>query len=154
MPFVLVYTGSFLEGDDVVDAWKPALARLAGSALIIGPGGNNPELDPGAVWPARRVALKVGNAPRGNPVGSVGEAISVYVDYGNPLEVFLEGARFTVGGSSTAAMLVSAHLANVLATGTGQKYSYADLLKKLKVALQEEVLTEDELEARLADVLR
>jgi hypothetical protein len=57
-------------------------------------------------------------------------------------------------GSSTAAMLASSYLAKVLATGTGQKHTPTQLLKKLKSAFKERIIAEGDLESRFAAPLR
>jgi hypothetical protein len=68
--------------------------------------------------------------------------------------VDVDGNRFNAGGSSTAAMVVSAHLANVLASGTGRKLPPDQLLKKLKAAFREEMVAAGDLEERLRTALR
>ncbi|MEA2599166.1 MAG: hypothetical protein QOF89_158 [Acidobacteriota bacterium] len=154
VPINIVYTGAFLEGGGVAGSWSQAVKRLSQIAVIISPGGNNPVLSASQVWPSSQFSFKVGNAPDGAPTGSAGPAIAVYVDYGQPLEVVVNGSTFQAGGSSTAAMLVSAHLANVLKDGAGRKLSPDQILKKLKTAFTERVLAEHDLELRLRAALR
>lgn len=154
IPVTIVYTGSFLEGGNVAGSWSKALKALAKIALIVSPGGNDPRFDAGEVWPAGVYAFKVGHAPGGALNGSVGKTISIYLDYNAPLEVVIGNVQYFASGSSTASMLASAHLANVLATGTGQKNNPAQLLKKLKAAFKEGILTEEDLEPRFAAALR
>lgn len=153
-PVTIVYTGSFLEGEGVVSSWSKALKSLAKVALIVSPGGNDSRFDAGEVWPSSLYAFKVGLAPGGTLTGSVGKAISIYVDYDAPLEVVIGDVRYFASGSSTAAMLASVHLANVLATGTGQKHNPTQLLKKLKGAFKEQIIVEGDLESRFAAALR
>ena len=153
-PVNIVYTGSFLEGQGVAGSWSKALKALAKVAVIVSPGGNDSRYDAEEVWPAGLYAFKVGHAPGGALTGSVGKTISIYLDYNAPLEVVIGDVHYFASGSSTAAMLTSAHLANVLATGTGQKYNPTQLLKKLKGAFKEQILTEGDLEPRFASALR
>lgn len=154
LPVTIVYTGAFLEGPGAASFWKLAVQRLSRIALIVSPGGNDPDLDAAQVWPSFQLAFKAGRAVDGASVGSLGAAIGVYVDYGPPIEVVLGNVHFQAAGSSTAAMVTASHLANVLATGTGQKLSPVQLLKRLKSAFRQRVLTEDELEASFAAALR
>lgn len=153
-PVTIVYTGSFLEGTGVVGSWSKALKSLAKVALIVSPGGNDSRYGAAEVWPSSLSAFKVGLAPGGALTGSVGKVISIYVDYDAPLEVVIGNTHYFASGSSTAAMLASVHLANVLATGTGQKYNPTQLLKKLKGAFKEQIIAEGDLEARFAAALR
>lgn len=154
IPVTIVYTGSFLEGNNVSGSWSKALKALAKIALIVSPGGNDSRFGAEEVWPAGLYAFKVGHAPGGALTGSVGKVISIYLDYNAPLEVVIGDIRYSAGGSSTAALLASVHLANVLATGTGQKNNPAQLLKKLKTAFKEQIRTEADLEPRFAAALR
>lgn len=154
VPINLVYTGAFLEGDNVAGSWSQAVKRLSQIAVIIAPGGNNPQLTANQVWPSSQFSFKVGNAPDGAPTGSVGPAIAVYVDYEQPVEVVVDGSTFEAAGSSTAAMLVASHLANVLKTGASRKLTPDLIFKKLKTAFTERVLPEDDLEIRLRAALR
>lgn len=57
-----------------------------------------------------------------------------------PIPLDVDGSRCDAGGSSTAAMVVSAHLANVLAAGTGKKLPPDQLLEKLKAAFTGQVV--------------
>lgn len=51
-------------------------------------------------------------------------------------------------------MVVSAHLANVLAAGTGKKLPPDQLLKKLKAAFKGQVVPASDLEELLSNALR
>ncbi len=153
-PINIVYTGAFLEGGSVASSWNQVVRRLSQVALIIAPGGNNAQLSASQVWPSSQYTFKVGNAPNGAPAGSTGPEISVYVNYAQPLAVVVDGSNFSANGSSTAAMLVSSHLANLLKAGVGKKYTPEQILNKLKAAFSQRVLTEAELEARLRVALR
>jgi hypothetical protein len=154
VPINIVYTGAFLEGGSVASSWNQAVRRLSQIAVIVSPGGNNTQLSASQVWPSSQYTFKVGNAPDGAPTGSTGPAIAVYVNYAQPLAVVVDGSNFSAGGSATAAMLVSSHLANLFKAGVGKKYTPEQILNKLKTAFQERVLTEAELEARLRVALR
>jgi hypothetical protein len=154
VPINIVYTGAFLEGGNVASSWNQTVQRLGKVAVIIAPGGNNAQLNASQVWPSSQYAFKVGNAPNGTPAGSTGPEISVYVNYPQPLAVVVNGGNFTASGSSTAAMLVSSHLANLFKAGVGKKYTPEQILNKLKAAFSQRVLTEAELEARLRVALR
>lgn len=154
VPINIVYTGAFLEGGNVASSWNQAVQRLSKVALIVSPGGNNSALNASEVWPSSQYTFKVGNAPDGTPAGSTGPAIAVYINYPQPLAVVVNGSTFNAGGSSTAAMLVSSHLANLFKAGVAKQYSPEQILSKLKAAFTERVLTEAELEARLRVALR
>ncbi len=154
VPINIVYTGAFLEGGNVAGSWSQAVKRLSQIAVIVSPGGNDPQVAANQVWPSSQFSFKIGNAPDGDPTGSTGPAIGVYVDYEQPVEVVLDGSTFQASGSSTAAMLVASHLANVLKAGAGRKLKPDQLLNKLKNTFTERVLTEDDLETRLRAALR
>jgi hypothetical protein len=154
VPITIVYTGAFLEGGNVASSWNQAVQRLSKIALIVSPGGNNAQLGASQVWPSSQHTFKVGNAPDGTPAGSTGPQIGIYVNYAQPLAVVVDGSNFSAAGSSTAAMLVSSHLANLFKAGVAKKYTPEQVLSKLKAAFTERVLTEAELEARLRVALR
>ena len=154
VPINIVYTGAFLEGGNVAGSWSQAVKRLSQIAVIVSPGGNDPQVAANQVWPSSQFSFKVGNAPDGDPTGSTGPAIGVYVDYEQPVEIVVDGSTFQASGSSTAAMLVASHLANVLKAGGGRKLKPDQLLNKLKNTFTERVLTEDDLETRLRAALR
>ena len=154
VPINIVYTGAFLEGGSVASSWNQAVQRLSKIALIVSPGGNNAQLSASQVWPSSQYTLKVGNAPNGTPAGSTGPEIAIYLNYAQPLAVVVDGSNFSASGSSTAAMLVSSHLANLFKAGVGKKYTPEQIRNKLKAAFSQRVLTEAELDARIRVALR
>jgi hypothetical protein len=154
LPVNIVYTGAFLEGGNVASSWNQAVQRLSKLALIVSPGGNNPQLTASQVWPSSQYTFKVGNAPDGTPAGSTGPEIALYLNYTQPLAVVVDGSNFSASGSSTAAMLVSSHLANLFKAGVAKKYTPEQIRNKLKAAFSQRVLTEAELDARLRVALR
>jgi hypothetical protein len=154
VPLALLYTGATVEGPGAASAWRKAVERLSQSALFISPGGNDPAHGPGEVWPSGQFSFHVGSAPDGGVTGTIGPEISVFVDYGEELEFVVNGEHVYGGGSSTAAMLLSAHLANVLTEGAGGSLTPPQILKKLKSAFHGEVVKEEDLEERLAQTLR
>lgn len=152
-PLPIVYFGTILEGNNA-SAWVKAVKQLSQSALLVAPGGNDPRYDAGEIWPSSQYSFKVGNAPGGSLTGSVGKAISVYLDYGAQVEVVIGNVQFFASGTSTASMLLSSHLANVLASGAARNQTPVQILKKLKRPLRGQVIPEEDLEARLAAALR
>jgi hypothetical protein len=154
VPLALLYTGSTVEGPGAGGVWRKAVERLSQSALFVSPGGNDPDNGAGEVWPSGQFSFHVGSAPDGGVTGTIGPEISVFVDYGDELEFVVNGEHVYGGGSSTAAMLLSAHLANVLTAGAGGSLTPPQILKKLKAAFHGEVVKEEDLEERLARALR
>jgi len=154
VPVTLLYTGTTLHGEGAGATWIQVVKRLSQSALVISPSGNDPALTPSEVWPSSQFSFKVGNAPGGSLSGTVGKEVAIYLDFGLSVEVVVNGRRLTGGASSTSAMLTAAHLANVLARGTGQRLSPSQLLAKLKASFREALIQEEDLEGRLGAVLR
>ncbi len=155
-PVRVLWLGSVLLGGP--DLWWKQLDRLAQTALIIVPGGNDPRTDSSEYWTSR--GLKVGSAPNGQDEGATDrkKALIVYLDFG-PIEVNVPGRGvMPLGLTSTASALFAGYLADALAGGAGATLSPLQIAAKLRAGFRGEdghalVIPEDELEARIIQIL-
>jgi hypothetical protein len=147
IPVTIFYLGTTFYG--APDAYQQVVDRLGRVAILIVPSGNLPQYSAAEEWPSH--ALKIGTAPGGNIQGSRGPAVASYVDF-NGVVVVIGGVQWTVWASSTAAMLFASHLGNVLSRGVGAS-SPAEVEARLKAALHEEIIKDEEIEGRLEELL-
>jgi len=155
-PLRVLWLGSTLVG--APDAWAKQVSRLAKTALIIVPAGNDPHEDSSEIWTSR--GLKVGFAPGGRIEGSGDQkkTVVVYLDFG-PIEIYIPGrGTFPLGATSTASDLFAGHLASVLGRGIGAALTPTQIAAKLRTGFRGSdghaaIVPEDELEARITQVL-
>jgi hypothetical protein len=148
IPVTIFYFGTTFYG--APDAYQQAIDRLGRVAILIVPSGNLPQYSAALQWPAH--ALKIGTAPGGGIQGSRGPAVATYLDY-NGVVIVVGGVQWTVWATSPAAMLFASHLGNVLSRGVGVS-SPAEVEARLKAALHEEIIKDEDLEGRLEALLR
>ncbi len=148
IPLTIFYIGATFYG--APDSWQQVIDRLSRVAILIVPSGNLPQYAAADIWPSH--ALKIGSAPGGDIQGSRGPAVTSYVDF-NGVVVVIDGVEWTVGATSTAAMLFASRLGNVLSRGVAAS-SPADVEARLKAALHEEIIKDEDLEGRLEELLR
>jgi hypothetical protein len=102
----------------------------------------------------------VGYAPGGQPTGSgdLKKAIVVYLDF-EPIYIPTPGGGATeLAFTSTSSSLFAGHLANVLSKGVGAALSPTQIAAKLRAGFRgsdghAEIIPEDEIEARITQVL-
>jgi hypothetical protein len=97
--------------------------------------------------------MKIGSAPGGQIEGSHGPDVSAYLDF-DSVEVEIDGVGWSIGASSTAAMLFISHLGNVLSHGIGASRTPTEIQTRIKALLRGEIIKEEDLEDRLEEVLR
>jgi hypothetical protein len=139
-------------------AWVKQFDRLAKTALIIVPGGNDPGSDSSEYWTPP--GLKVGYATEGRGEGATDrkKEVVLYVDLG-PIEVYVPGrGLMPLGATSTASALFAGHLASVLGRGIGAALTPTQIAAKLRAGFRGSdghaaIVPEDELEARITQVL-
>lgn len=155
-PLRILWLGSVIQG--APDAWVKQFNRLAKTALLIVPGGNDPESDSSEYWTPP--GLKVGFAPEGEIEGASDrkKTVILYLDFG-PVEVNVPGRGvMPLGATSTASALFAGHLANVLSKGTGAGLTPIQIAAKLRSGFRGQdghglIVPEEELDARITEVL-
>jgi hypothetical protein len=155
-PLRILWLGSSFYG--APDAWSGPLERLAKTALIIVPAGNDTRYDASEIWTSR--GLKIGFAPGGQPTGSgdLKKTIAVYLDFETIYIPTPGGGGAPLTFTSTSSNLFAGHLANVLESGVGANLTPAQIAAKLQAGFRGKdghgvVVPEDELDTRITQVL-